>query len=110
MSESREADAQRFQSESVTCALRWVLSCERTATGVRSGEDRTKSRRREKERHTDNTRSATATGAAATSDRPGRPLVRASPRKTVLEEDRAGAGGRGRSRACGTVEMLNVNL
>lgn len=83
MSESREADAQRFQSESVTCALRWVLSCERTATGVRSGEDRTKSRRREKERHTDNTRSATATGAAATSDRPGRPLVRASPRKTA---------------------------
>ena len=92
MSESREADAQRFQSESVTCALRWVLSCERTATGVRSGEDRTKSRRREKERHTDNTRSATATGAAATSDRPGRPLVRASPRKTL---DRAGAGGAG---------------
>ena len=86
MSESREADAQRFQSESVTCALRWVLSCERTATGVRSGEDRTKSRRREKERHTDNTRSATATGAAATSDRPatGAPrLVRASPRQTA---------------------------
>ena len=90
MSESREADAQRFQSESVTCALRWVLSCERTATGVRSGEDRTKSRRREKERHTDNTRSATATGAAATSDRPGRPLVRAK-----SAQDRAGAGGAG---------------
>ena len=105
MSESREADAQRFQSESVTCALRWVLSCERTATGVRSGEDRTKSRRREKERHTDNTRSATATGAAATSDRPGRPLVRASPRARPRRR-----GGRGRSRACGTVEMLNVNL
>ena len=106
MSESREADAQRFQSESVTCALRWVVSCERTATGVRSGEDRTKSRRREKERHTDNTRSATATGAAATSDRPGRRLrlVRASPRKT------APARGARRSRARGTVEMLNVNL
>ena len=78
MSESREADAQRFQSESVTCALRWVVSCERTATGVRSGEDRTKSRRREKERHTDNTRSqdrAGAGGARARAARDaGRPL------------------------------------
>lgn len=96
MSESREADAQRFQSESVTCALRWVVSCERTATGVRSGEDRTKSRRREKERHTDNTRSATATGAAATSElRPtGAP---ACPRKSA--QDRAGAGGAAEPRA-----------
>ena len=86
MSESREADAQRFQSESVTCALRWVLSCERTATGVRSGEDRTKSRRREKERHTECDRDRCGGDVRPT----GAP---ACPRKSA--QDRAGAGGAG---------------